>query len=299
MVLEKVEDLSLKSDQWLKVGSTEWSDYAVPGSQMASEHFVLQTNLHGCFIHDLNTENGTHVNGKRITQCQLNHGDKIQAGDVAFMVQIRQTHMTDQTAPPPLPATIPAPHSSMMAYEPSVYEVLEAPSEHPTYENLPDGPDALEIASRIVAKVPMQLLVHFDGNYPNNFDVEKTIVPEIKNRHWQRFHPNLLFSENADMCQQRLAEFWPSGKAVVIFSGMNQAKLLQHLRKHHASYSDPTILKEQLWSCPKGFVEQLLEEIYAVMLPGADEKQWRLMCNPKLASEPQQIGLPRLPAMAY
>ncbi len=38
------------------------------------------------YLQDLGSQNGTHVNGERVTRCPLSHGDKIKLGDIELLV---------------------------------------------------------------------------------------------------------------------------------------------------------------------------------------------------------------------
>src|SRR5687768_4680500 len=51
-------------------------------------HFRIETNPPQCLLIDLESSNGTLVNGKRINQIDLHHGDRITCGDTVFEITI-------------------------------------------------------------------------------------------------------------------------------------------------------------------------------------------------------------------
>ena len=78
----------LMPDQRLKVGATEWADFAVRNdSGLSSVHFSVRCNHDSCHIFDLQSEYGTFLNGKRISFSHLSDGDVIRAGLTRFRVE--------------------------------------------------------------------------------------------------------------------------------------------------------------------------------------------------------------------
>ncbi|MCX7704109.1 MAG: FHA domain-containing protein [Planctomycetota bacterium] len=53
--------------------------------KMSRTHFIIKPSTEGYSITDLNSANGTFVNGERITERILKEGDKIQAGQTIFI----------------------------------------------------------------------------------------------------------------------------------------------------------------------------------------------------------------------
>jgi len=84
--------IRLSADQELRVGRTEWADVAVPqDSLMSGVHFSLGSDVSGCYLTDLNSSNGTLVNGQPVQgRTLLRAGDEIVAGETRFAVHIEQ-----------------------------------------------------------------------------------------------------------------------------------------------------------------------------------------------------------------
>jgi hypothetical protein len=51
---------------------------------ISRQHFKIYTNDHKYFLKDLNSSNGTFLNGFKIFQSRLNHGDKIKVGEITI-----------------------------------------------------------------------------------------------------------------------------------------------------------------------------------------------------------------------
>ncbi|MBS0263706.1 MAG: protein kinase [Planctomycetes bacterium] len=73
-------------------------------------HFRLEVNPPACFLLDLGSRNGTYVNGNRVTQCDLQHGDVVSGGRTRIEVSIQTAPGTPAAAPAVAsPAVQPAP----------------------------------------------------------------------------------------------------------------------------------------------------------------------------------------------
>lgn len=73
----------------LTVGRTENADFSIPDDQlMSTVHLQLECDQHSCRVHDLNSTNGTLVNGQPINQQSLTNGDRIAAGQTTFRIHI-------------------------------------------------------------------------------------------------------------------------------------------------------------------------------------------------------------------
>jgi hypothetical protein len=80
----------LSASQSLQVGRTERADFSIPqDGRMSSLHFALETDNETCRLRDLNSTNGTQLNGTLVTNpVGLHTGDVIQAGETLFTVEI-------------------------------------------------------------------------------------------------------------------------------------------------------------------------------------------------------------------
>jgi len=96
--------IRLKPGQLVRLGRTSKADLAFPeDSHMSGVHCVVECDEGGCRIRDLNSSNGTLVNGKKVGVATLQDGDQIVAGETRFSFR---TEM-EKVQKPPLPVSEP------------------------------------------------------------------------------------------------------------------------------------------------------------------------------------------------
>jgi len=67
------------------VGKKAGNDLVLDDKTVSGHHFVIHYENHGYRIEDLNSTNGTYVNGQRIRKAPLKHNDIIQAGNTKLI----------------------------------------------------------------------------------------------------------------------------------------------------------------------------------------------------------------------
>lgn len=90
----------------VRVGRRSPSEFVFPNDAgISRQHFSIECSGDTCRIQDLNSSNGTWVNGRRITEAVLQEGDEIRAGDMIFAVHIdRDQFVTPPAAKPAAPS---------------------------------------------------------------------------------------------------------------------------------------------------------------------------------------------------
>src|SRR5688572_29533358 len=79
--------LVLEPGQVAEVGRTRRAALSFPDDKgMSGFHFVFACERDGCRLRDLNSSNGTFVNGARVKETLLQEGDEIVAGSTTFAV---------------------------------------------------------------------------------------------------------------------------------------------------------------------------------------------------------------------
>lgn len=89
----------LLSKKRVLIGRSQTCDIKIPHNEVTAIHAVLEAHGGKFKVFDMNSTNGTYVNGERIVSktCQL--GDKLQFGPLEFKLQ---KYQEDDVAPPPL-----------------------------------------------------------------------------------------------------------------------------------------------------------------------------------------------------
>lgn len=84
------EKIYLAAGQSVTVGRSETARFPIPtDGQMSGLHFEVTCNERDCLLIDLNSTNGTRLNGETVGDSVLHDGDQITAGQSIFMVSIR------------------------------------------------------------------------------------------------------------------------------------------------------------------------------------------------------------------
>jgi hypothetical protein len=103
----------LERGRTLRFGRTSKVEHVFPDDNlMSGAHFAVDYDERGCHIRDLNSGNGTLLNGKKVAEAILQNRDEITAGRTQFLVRFEAENAEAPAPPPlaiqPLPA-VPAP----------------------------------------------------------------------------------------------------------------------------------------------------------------------------------------------
>jgi pSer/pThr/pTyr-binding forkhead associated (FHA) protein len=72
-------------DKPLAVGRGKSSDVVIEDAALSRRHFVVEREGEDYLLKDLNSQNGTWVDGRRAKSTKLNHHDCILAGRTIFL----------------------------------------------------------------------------------------------------------------------------------------------------------------------------------------------------------------------
>ena len=81
------------------IGRREDCDLRIPLGEISRKHCRLVKDGDTLRLEDLGSSNGTYVNGERIQEADIQPGDTIQVGPVAFVVQIDGAPADDELQP--------------------------------------------------------------------------------------------------------------------------------------------------------------------------------------------------------
>ena len=90
------------------VGRAKAAQFRLPSKDQffSRNHFLVEVNPPLCRLLDLNSTNGTLVNGKQVTSIELHDGDTIEAGDTTMRVSLAST-VTSVSEPARVPESAP------------------------------------------------------------------------------------------------------------------------------------------------------------------------------------------------
>jgi Domain of unknown function (DUF4123)/FHA domain len=193
--------------QAIRVGRTSRSDFVLPEDEhMSGVHFEIELEESACRVTDLNSRNGTLLNGQRITVAVIQNGDTITAGETVFQVTVEQAG--EAVVPGSVPVAQAMPHQRLLSmlrndYQP-LYAILDAArdikilallmqskEEHQSLYEGVEGAKLAQFAPYLVRLGPDSLLLGsllLEG-WGNNWGVYLTCAgafPEVR-RHLRRF----------------------------------------------------------------------------------------------------------------
>lgn len=109
--------IALRPGTPVRIGRTTKADYVVAEDTfLSSAHFYVEWSGEQCVVRDLNSSNGTFLNGTRMTEGRVGEGDIITAGQSSFSLRLNPSEematmlnavVLDETRPMPLPANAP------------------------------------------------------------------------------------------------------------------------------------------------------------------------------------------------
>ncbi len=80
------QEFAAHSDRTIRFGRSTDADTTIDDSQLSGIHFEIVKLGSKCMIRDLDSTNGTTLNGLPVVEAQLNDGDEIVAGTTSFLV---------------------------------------------------------------------------------------------------------------------------------------------------------------------------------------------------------------------
>ena len=83
-----IKEVQITKDK-TTLGRRPYNDIVIDNLAVSGEHAVLQMAGHDVFIEDLNSTNGTYINGKAVKKQLLAHNDTVEVGKykIKFMVE--------------------------------------------------------------------------------------------------------------------------------------------------------------------------------------------------------------------
>ena len=115
-----IKDVQITKDK-TTLGRRPYNDIVIDNLAVSGEHAVLQMSGQDVFIEDLNSTNGTYINGKAIKKQQLSHNDTVEIGKykIKYLVEDNTDYEKTMIVRPgagghsPFNRTSPMPNPSM------------------------------------------------------------------------------------------------------------------------------------------------------------------------------------------
>ena len=103
------KQIEAKVGETVSIGRTPKASNPIADNFMSGAHFAVECDANGCRLRDLNSRNGTKLNGELVTEAVLKNGDQIYAGRTKFVVRIETVPKSESvSAPAPMkPGEVP------------------------------------------------------------------------------------------------------------------------------------------------------------------------------------------------
>lgn len=158
--------VALTLGQPLRIGRNPKADHSFPDDKlMSSLHFAIELGEKGCRVLDLESSNGTFLNGARVKEALLVNGDEIRAGNTVFVIRmLREEPLPAAQASPQWKQEIPPHHAPQQtpqqpptspAQTPGLYGGLPSfPARAPQFELPPVAPQ--QLTPKVAPAAPRQ-----------------------------------------------------------------------------------------------------------------------------------------------
>lgn len=155
------------------IGRSQACDIVLSGSDVTAIHAVLEIQNNGFKIYDMNSTNGTFVNGEKVVAKEFGVNDKVQFGTSEFCLKL---YDSDDMVPPPLDMLEPSLPPVMMP--PVLESKPELPQSSPDFVEVPRV--AYPLAADPKAEFSEYIFEDIDTLYPIfNYQTENTAVEII------------------------------------------------------------------------------------------------------------------------
>lgn len=263
----------LRQNQEVRVGRSDWSDFAVPGDPLlADEHFKVICQPEACRLVDLSRSPGTYVNGVRVVERTLADGDAIRAGRTKFAVHIdvsSRLRVAPVAAPRRPAVTLRITHRRGREGM-TVLGGVDGAGD-------PDAViDALSTMGRPYAVVNDQRLgLSVAALQVPGADLLADLPDVVRAHHALWLVPYPVSRPRRAL----LARLWGRDGLTVVFSHLSLDDLASHLRHAAPSFLSAALLRRQLLTAPTSFVQQLLAGLNAVLVEGEQPGRWLLFSD--------------------
>jgi hypothetical protein len=303
------EKIRLQTGETARIGRTTRADFAFPqDTYLSGIHFALTCEEAACRLTDLESSNGTFVNGKQVSECTLSDGDEIVAGHTTFAVHFESEVAT--AAPPPAqvaeaelaaahaastPSTLPlppVPEASMSPYARRLMDILRAE---------PAPLFALLDAARDVRV--LELLRGSTSEYQSLYEGEK-------GQELDDYAPYLVsLPPDSELLATLVSEGFSRSWGLFLTCDRPFAKVRRYLRKFllvknesgrelYFRFYDPRVMRLFLPTCNAAEAAQIFGPIRSYMVEAVEPETLLRFTNSERGIEQQRLPLSEPNALA-
>lgn len=292
----------LRSGQRLTVGRSSLNDFAIEhDDQMSAKHFEVVTNSYSCCLVDLDSSNGTHINGGPVDHTELRDGDQVSAGATLFRVNIeggndsedRQSNKsiaTERKFAPVDPMQVNSLQTDRKQIPADLWEDISIETLSTDLVCCHGHSPMAVTAEQLAENIPLYLLVDFRkiGQWtPAALESPGLLFDWLPAEAASANSPVLFPAATAPGWRQTVDDAAGKDAVVLIFSSLSLEELVVHFRKQLRSGPQepaellgicwPSILAAQLTVGQSLVAQQIMAGIEYVLIEQPDTCSWRLI----------------------
>jgi hypothetical protein len=299
---ERGRMVRLASRELRQFGRTDWADTSFPHDvKMSQTHFSLETDGKICRIRDLDSSNGTLVNGDSIVEHVLADGDRVTAGETTFLVTIEGGAGAEDVAAAKSVAAAAATKAPPPKKMTAKFIVETCSSGVTMYRGQLGELSAAHLIDLLARHFPLYLTVDFhkmEGPRPEDLHEPKYLFDTLPAESAAAISPWVIAAADYPEWFSLVEKGWGEDAVVAFFSRRDPSDVLAHLRKQAGAGDSvvgicwPSVLSPLLSFFKKDAVAQLLDGIDAVVAEFADfPDTWQIFGNAELQATLEKMGL--------
>ncbi|RIK76834.1 MAG: hypothetical protein DCC68_18600 [Planctomycetota bacterium] len=300
---ERGRTVRLATREMRQFGRTDWADTSFPhDAKMSQVHFSLESDGKLCRIRDLDSSNGTLVNGEPIAEHVLADSDRITAGETTFLVRIEGGATADdvaaaKSAAAAAAAKAPPPRKKLAAK----FVVETCFSGLTLCRGQIEGLSPGHLVDLLGRKLPLYLIVDFNklpGGKPADIGEPRYLFDTLPPEAAAVASPWIIAAAEYPEWFNLVEKGWGEDAVVAVLSQQEPADVLAHLRSQAEDHGRvvgicwPSVLAPLLSYFKPEYVADLLEGIEAVVTEFADfPETWQVFGRANLVTTLESLGL--------
>lgn len=306
-------DIYLNAGRTREIGRGDWSDFTRGiDRRMSRIHFIVNLNASHCILQDMNSRNGTFVNGDPIEsggEIELREGDEIEAGHSVFTVHLEEEGAAGlDTAPETLFRQL---DHEFIAEELTRSRMVGEFHKDDCYSKL----SLFQGSSEEVAPATLiqglsrwyqfMLIADFNrlGGVPDELAkspfLMDSLAPEVANA----VSPRIIDPSECTAWSALVDEAWGQDALITVFSNREPENFQEHLRRSLSSspgrhgagvvgYCWPSVLGQLLENSDDSVVGPILPDDILVLIEDVDgDDVWQLFGQSEVEQQLCELGL--------